>query len=43
MTAKLLAFVHAETSNRTVNTLSRALLAAVVSVALAYAKSQGLA
>jgi hypothetical protein len=41
--SKLLAFVHAETSNRAVNTASRALLSAVVAVAVAYARSQGLA
>ena len=41
MTKKLVDFIHAETNNPSVNTASRALLAAVVSVALAYARSQG--
>jgi hypothetical protein len=41
--SKLLAFIHAETNSAAVNTASRALLAAVVTVAIAYLRSNGLA
>jgi len=38
----LKAFIHAETSSPSVNTASRALLSAVVTVALAVLRQQGL-
>jgi hypothetical protein len=41
VTKAIKAFIHAETSSPTVNTASRALLAAVVATAVAYLRSRG--
>lgn len=40
--ALVVGFIHAETSSKSVNTASRAVLAAIVAVAVAYAKAHGL-